>query len=100
MKIYIGPRGVGYDVRFRTLDENDLGIINYKHLQIDVDNTMPPAMQLRALMHEVAHGILWGLAIKNNEGNTSSLGDALLQLIRDNPDLIEHIRRGGSDAGT
>ena len=92
MTIKIGP--VEYEVRFQEMAAEDMGRIHFKRLVIEVDGTMPPIAQVRTLMHEVAHGVIRSLPGEDaeDEGLANAWGDTLLQVIQDNPWLVDLIR--------
>ncbi len=83
--IKIGP--IKYKVEFKTLDSSDMAGINFKHAAIEVDKTMPEQGQKQSLCHEIAHGILRARILENNEVGVESLGDAILDVIQNNPSL-------------
>jgi hypothetical protein len=91
MQIQIGP--IAYDV----IAVPELcgstgplyGDINFGKCRIRINADDAPQIQLVTLWHEVLHGILRQAAIEDhNEQVIDALSHGLIQVLRDNPDLI------------
>lgn len=86
-QIKIGP--LCYDVHYPELEPDDMARINYKYAKIDVDGTMPEQAQKQSICHEIGHAILRARTFEaGNEQSPESLGDAILDVVQNNPVLI------------
>lgn len=99
-KVKIGP--VNYDILF--LDEvketngSDLmGLHEYSKARISLSKKHLPNndVAMVVLMHEILHGIFdaWEINIKQEESVVSKLGSGLCTLLKDNPELVDYIRK-------
>ncbi len=107
MKIKIG--GLLYDViavtdlhttdgEGRKVDLN--GRITYGTQQIEVARQITYERQLVTLLHECAHGILEHAGQDAPENSLVAMGYGLFALIRENPELIEAVKRGRIEAAS
>lgn len=75
------------------------GMIEYDQNRISILDSLGKSQSMVTLMHEVVHGIVRerGLDLTNSteEVIVDELGKAMLQLIRDNNDLITLIKTSG-----
>jgi hypothetical protein len=67
-----------------------IGSIVVETLTVSVDETIAPYKQREAVVHETIHGVLvqMGHDKEDDEPLVTALGVGLLQVIRDNPELI------------
>lgn len=69
------------------------GSIAYDENKIKISNSIGAGQAKVTLMHEIMHGMIFerGISLKESSEETSvdELGKAMLQVIRDNPQLIE-----------
>lgn len=73
------------------------GIIDYDDLTIQIKKDSNLQRKQQTTLHEVMHGILreYNIDIKDldEEYLVDTLGTALYQVIKDNPQLIDYIRK-------
>lgn len=76
----------------------------YKSVEssIVIADDLAPDNQQETLMHEVIHGIIWHAGLEDvfkkgaDEGAVQAIALCLLNLLRDNPDLIAYLVSDGS----
>jgi hypothetical protein len=69
------------------------GQIRYNRCQIVVAGEMHPTAAIQTLWHEIIHGILTQAGItKQQESIVDAMAWGILQVIRENPELIEASR--------
>ena len=63
---------------------------------ITIDEDVSAAIVPLVLCHEIGHAVAWqyGLAGMEDEQFANGFGEALVSLIRDNPELVKFIRKG------
>ena len=78
--------------------DNWLGRSNTKKAQILICSTMPGDVKMETLLHETIHFIARdnGLSFRDNEQDVSTMSIAMFSWMRDNPELVAHIARGGA----
>ena len=67
------------------------GQIIYHRMTIELNANLPVAFQPIVLLHEAIHGVLSHAGIEHDEGTVQALGYGLVDLLRDNPDLVRLI---------
>ena len=93
MEIRIGP--IDYKVvKVKELASADgllHGDIDFGRCRIRVDAGDDPQRQYQTMWHEALHGILHGAGIRgdHNEQQIEALTHGIIQLLRDNPDLLD-----------
>lgn len=74
------------------------GLISYKESLIEIANGQSPDNKVLCLMHEIVHGITVERDVKYSipadvyEKVISEIANGFIQVIRDNPQLIEFIK--------
>lgn len=88
-------------IRYDADSATRVGQINYPELVIDIDPNLAPDMQASALMHELVHACLHctlnGVRATedlSDEVIASALDETLLELLRDNPDIVAYLVGG------
>lgn len=97
-KIKIG--GIHYDVKYvERLQDDDRsplnGQISYVDARIDVDANMVAQKTMQTILHEILHGILAAANHNTTEEVIDSTAYGLLQVLRDNPQLIDAVKELG-----
>jgi len=93
---------VTYDVEIKKgpiiVDRHDCkGMIDYNENRIELLDTVGASQQKVTLAHEIVHGIVYERGLVNMiksddfETLTDEIAKAFINLVRDNPDLIEYI---------
>lgn len=78
----------------RAADDTKLyGEILYGAGTIRIDSASKPAFQAVVLWHELIHGLLEQAGQEQSESTCNALAYGLVQLFRDNPDLVERTLR-------
>jgi len=69
-----------------------LGRTNFATLNIEVAEEMPQEKKVNTLWHEIVHTILYnyGIKQKDEEGFCNLMATIIIQLIKDNPQLIRY----------
>ena len=78
------------------------GELSVLSMTIRIDTTMDRYKVIDTLLHEVHHAIWWAYGIQDSdaeERTVSTLSYALLQVLRDNPELVVWIRTMLQKAG-
>lgn len=78
------------------VDDWVLGEIFYGKAKIYIDDEQSEQTKPTTLMHEILHGILVQAGqykANENEGLINALSFSLVQLIRDNPELVAYLTR-------
>lgn len=99
MQILIGP--VAYNVLFipEFSESGRCGDIDVMKARIRINADMAQTVQTVTLWHEVLHGILANAGYKDhNEEQIDALAYGILQVLRDNPDLIPQCDTGVPEA--
>lgn len=79
--------------RTATADGN-FGTFSPIELKIRIDTSCNPIMICEVLQHEILHAIYWAYVIDdkdNEERIVSVMATALIQVYRDNPDIMDYI---------
>ena len=94
--------GVDFEARSNpelSISANACGRISVNLSRIEVEPSMSPQHQAQTILHEIVHGIIrtssLGDVLQNSndeERFVDGLAYGLLQVIRDNPDLIREIQ--------
>lgn len=93
-KVKIGPYQFALE---RTYGMDTIGIMNYDRQRIAIDPDIPQDIATDTTMHEILHVIFYmsGLRddfeVKEQERIVNTFATPLIQVIRDNPKLIEYI---------
>jgi hypothetical protein len=64
--------------------EPKLGTIDYRKLEIEIDEEMHPDVQIVTLWHEILHGIDDQHNLGLTDGKTDALAYGIVQVLRDN----------------
>lgn len=106
-RIKIGAIGYAYKLVPDLHDDYDqqgkwqplYGHIKYNTGEMCVSDSLPPGQRRVTTLHEVIHGVLTNAGIEDhNETLISALAHGLVQVLRDNPELVAMITEvdGGS----
>lgn len=95
-KVKIGP----YDISIKRMSHNeagaDYGQFDSKTQGILLCEGFPsPYMEADTLLHEILHGIWWERDIRAKDGEeriVAEISGGLIQVLRDNPALLEWLR--------
>jgi len=91
-EINIGPiyYEVGFVENLRAKDGTKLdGWIRYDTSEILMDDSLGSQRALHVLWHEIMHGIFEDAAVDQpDEQTVSAVGNRMIELIRDNPELV------------
>ncbi len=71
------------------------GEFSSMEMLIRIDTSVDSIKVVDTLMHEINHAIYWAYGIEdgdNEERTVSTLSTGLVQVIRDNPDLLAYIQ--------
>lgn len=85
--------GVRYEVAFveRLLGDDGKvlnGDINYESLVIRIESSLPEAMMIRVMMHEIVHAVLYQSGfVQHKEKQVQALGFGLVAVLQANHDL-------------
>jgi len=91
--ITVGPSN--YQIKFVKLDTDDMARISFKTGAIEIDSSMPEQTQKQSLCHEIGHAILRSRKLENDEVGVESLGDALIDVVQNNPAVIKWLTKKG-----
>ena len=75
------------------LDEQRMGMVDFRHQTIDLLRDQPPMQMRDTLLHEVMHAVVRfaGLDMEENERVVAALSSILLMVLRANPRLVAHL---------
>ena len=84
--------GLEYEVKLKDKsNDNNMGLILYKKLEIEIDESMPEQLQRSTLFHECTHLVLASLGeteLNDNEGFVERLSNAFYRLVKDNKNTL------------
>ena len=94
--------GMDFEVRVNpelSISENACGKISVNLSRIEIEPSMSQQRQAQTMLHEIVHGIIrtsrLGDVLQNSDDEErfiDGLAFGMLQVIRDNPDLIREIQ--------
>ena len=98
--------GFRYDIRFNSESDKELytEALYAQHdltrMELQIRTDLTEQMQGESLLHETVHAIVHTYMSGNrlDEGQVESMAQGLVQVIRDNPQLVEFVQTTGQDS--
>ena len=83
--------GIAY-LKASQIPDDALGLTKYMDLSIAVQESMPPPLEQEVVFHEITHAIEKSLDLDLSEHQVEVLSCGWIQVLRDNPGLLDYFK--------